>query len=625
MGRRLLLTLLVMVLIGGGAWVALRMLGEPPKPVSARQPLVPQELLTSWDQIDLDLLSDQNLRIVREPGAFVIHFGSDEKGNRLMHKDEVDMERLQALLLALHDSFREPLQGSAEDLLRAGLDPPRYHLTIRRGEGASKEEVALGFGNDDPTGQGILARCYTDKTVFRTGKQVANLLELNLRDWRSRVVFTIDPMVVDQINVVKYGKGQGSTDQVLTAVKQGPRTWRLTQPRDLRADPNTCQSLARQAALLEIETFVSEAWSKQTAPTELPDDPSWELQISEGPRTQQLVIGKLLPGQGYPCTMPQRDPNMCFTVKPEALAPLLQIDPDKLRPKRLFPNVEKSMVGLKCLAADGKSTRWFVEKEAQHPAGHWIIKVPFEGRANEGKGNGSFAQVVAELNRYEVEAFLPPDTPFEPEAILALQWNELDPSQKRLLVDRSFLIARDPEHGRTLVRDPEQPGELFAMHAKLGDLPDLDLQLFRDRQIFPKDYSPKVRRTVLSAPDHATLELEKASDAAAAEPKGATLGSDVAPLQSAVSGLWNQYCAGYVRAKTVLSKPGAADPFAKIAFELTLTTAEGTETLTVSGAPPSEQAPEGIYCKLTPRLPDDVWMVVERPTLEPFFRMLLPK
>jgi hypothetical protein len=625
--RRLKLTLAVLALLALAAWGAIRLLGEPPKPPAARLPFVSEDLLADWDAIDLDLLSDQNLRIVREPGATTIRFGSNAQGQRFMFSDWVNADRLADLLLALRDSWREPLEGRPEDLLlQAGLDPPRYHLTLRRGSGAQKREEAFGFGNVDPTGHGILARCFTDGTVFRTGRQVANLLELNLSDWRSRSVFTIDPLGVSRIDLVRFHGADGKPEQI-TVVKEGPRTWRIEQPRSLRADPSACQSLAQQAYLLRIETFVAQEFKPEVSvPTRLPDDPDWSLQFSAEARVQELVVGAHLPDQGYACVLPGRNPTMVFTVKKETLDAILGVTADSLRPRRLFPRVEKTLVRLECRepgenGANGEraAPRWRVEREALHPRGAWKVKVPFEAKAHEGTGAGSLSQVVVELDRSEVVEFLPAGTPFRPEATIELSWRS-DP----ILMNRQLELARDRERRRTLVRDPEQPGELFVLPERLGALIDLDLELYRDRTIFPggRDALAKIESWRLARPGREPLEIARAKPDAPFDPVGATQRAHGVALESAANAFLGKSCVAYVRRRTVLADPSASDPFGTVAFELTLRSAEGVkETLVVSGASPAAQSPDGIYCRLRPRLPDDVWMVVPRPDLEELLRV----
>ncbi len=612
-------TLLVLVLVVLGAWGIIRWLGEPPGRPPARVPLVPEELLAGWEEIDLDLLSEQGCRLVREPGAVMLRFGSNAQGERLLYRDPADLEHVEKLLQGLRDSWREPLVGSADDLLRAGLDPPRFHVVIRGGG----RELKLGFGNDDPTGQGVLARSFTDSTVFRTGPQVPNLLKFNLRDWRSKTIFGFDPMTVTRIDLVKYPPpDQGGEAEVLSVVREGPRSWRIAEPRSLMADPQACLSLAQRASLLKVESFVSQEFTKQiSAITHLPDEPSWSVQVSVEPALLELDVGACVSDQGYACRLRQRDENMVFAVQKAQLDAILDVTVDSLRPRRLFPHVETRLVGLALLDRE-RRPRWSAEREGRHPHGAWLVEIPFQARANEGKGgkgSGSFAQIVADVDRTEVDAFLPPGTPFEPEAVVALRWKD-DP----IVVDKELEIARDPEHQRTLVRVRERPDELFAVDARLGALIDLDLELYRDRTIFPtkEEFLPKLTRWRLSKPGREPIEVER-REGQSTVAVGSTPQSLAPDLTSAAAELYGRGCAGYVRAKEVMAAAGGVDPFATVALELVLATADGREErLVVSGAAPSDQSPDGLYCRLLPRLPEDVWIVVPRPLLERLLRLV---
>jgi hypothetical protein len=62
---------------------------------------------------------------------------------------------------------------------------------------------------------------------------------------------------------------------------------------------------------------------------------------------------------------------------------------------------------------------------------------------------------------------------------------------------------------------------------------------------------------------------------------------------------------------SVLLKDVPGDPFTHPDFKLTLTTKEGAETLTVGAG-----GTDVFYCRLSPRLPDDVVMVVRRALLQ---------
>jgi glucose-6-phosphate 1-dehydrogenase len=104
------------------------------------------------------------------------------------------------------------------------------------------------------------------------------------------------------------------------------------------------------------------------------------------------------------------------------------------------------------------------------------------------------------------------------------------------------------------------------------------------------------RRIEVFRPDlNSTPVAEKGTDA-----------SMVPKLTPAAAALYGAACESYVPLKDV---PG--DPFTHPAFKLTLTTKEGAETLTVGAG-----GTDVFYCRLSPRLPDDVVMVVRRALLQ---------
>ncbi len=605
-------TTLAVVVLGLLAWVAIKLLGDPPAPPAARAPLIEAALLNEWEQLDVMLLSGSQFRLERRPGGGVmIRFGSDgEDGLHLDFTDAADLDRTKELLQALRDGWREPLVGTADDQMRAGVLAPRTAITVRGGG----REVSLRFGNDDPAGNGILAYDSTTQSLFRTGRQVANLFDANLKVWRDRAVFPFDPFGITEIELRRDPPDPELPAELITAVRGGGlRDWRLVQPRSLIADPEACRAIAQQCSLLRIQNFISQKWRKDVHDVSgLPDHPIFTLTLSAGDALVQVKIGKYMDGPGYPAVCEQRDPNLCFTIEKEGVERLLAVTVDSLRPRRLFPRMESMLVGLRCDLADG-TAKWRVEREALHPAGRWNIAVPFVGPANPARGSDSFGQVVADLDRVEVASFLPADTPFTPEARITLQW-KADP----VLPVASFEIARDGE--RTLLRDPKQPSELFAVGPWLGTLIDLDLQRCRELVFWPRDeWSPRLLHWRLVVAGRDTIEAIRpdTNTPVAAGPTTPPLA--VPDLTSATEELLGKPCVRYVRASEVMATKDAVDPFRTLAFELWLDTVDRSERLLVSSG---AEAPEGgLYCKLSPRLPDDVWMVMPRAALERLLRL----
>lgn len=604
-------TTLAVVVLGLLAWLAIHLLGDPPAPPATRAPLVDAELLAQWEEIDLLLLSGSRLRLARRAGGIVdLHYGEDGASGEaaFANSDAADIEALRALLGALKDSWREPLVGSPDDELRSGLKSPRMAIVLR---GAGRE-LSIRYGNDDPTGNEILAAAGasgSDEAVFRTGKQVPNLLEQNLRQWRERRAFPLDPMTITEFEFAFYPPDPAEPPEVIRAVRAGGlRDWRIVQPRSLIADPEACGSVARRLALLKIENFIASKRTQQVHDvTGLPDQPQATVTVAAGEFNLVLKVGKLLEGQGYTASCDQRNPELYFTVNQAALADLFATRLDSLRPRRLWQRMESIVVSVRCDRPDD-TPMWMVERQGQHPNGAWKIERPFQAPANPGRGRNSFGQVVADLDQVEIVEFLPGTTPFTPEGKLTLMWHA-----PPVLPTATFEIGRDG--ARTLVRDPKQPGELFAVKGRLLELLDLDLELYRDLVFLPKDeWAPRLVRWRLVKPGGVVVEAVRPDTNHAPGPGPDTEPLAVATLTAEANAVLGAPCVRYARRATVLAVPGAVDPFLRPAFELWLATADRETKLIVGGGPETEDG--AIWCRLEPQLPADTWMAVARPTLE---------
>ena len=609
-------TTLLVVVVGVVAWLAIRLLGDPPAPPPSRVPLVEAELLGRFEQIDVQLLSGSRFRLERQAGGGIaLRFGSDDDtSTELPWTDVADLNQVKDLIQALRDGWREPLAGGADDLLRAGLVSPRFAVTVRAGG----DETVLRYGNDDPASGGILA-CSGPRgqeQLFRTSRQVANLLESSLKSWRDRRVFPLDPYGVTQIEIARWPEDPDEPVEVLTAVcGGGMRDWRIVQPRSLMADPDACRSLAQQLSLLRVENFISQKWHQGVEDMSgLPAQPRWTVTVAAGDAVRVVQLGKFH-GQDYTATCEQRDPNLCFTIPRSALDPILKTPVDSLRPRRLFPRLGQALVSLRVDRPDGAPV-WLVEKQEQHENGAWIIQRPFVARANAALGANSFGQVVADLSRLEIEEFMPAGTPFTPEAKLGLRWN-VGPAYET----RSYEIARDG--ARTLLRDPAQPGELFAVAKGVGGWIDLDLELCRDLVFLPsEEWDARVLRWRFVVPGRETLEVARADPNAIFAAVGATEPSMVPTVTSEAAQVVGKPCLRYVRRAVALGETKEADPFRTVAFELIANTSDREARLVVGGSADSPDG--GLYCRLTPALPDDVWIVVPRVTLERLLRLALP-
>jgi hypothetical protein len=435
------------------------------------------------------------------------------------------------------------------------------------------------------------------------------LKAFNQDGWRSRTVFGFDPVGVTEIAITRFDATNPKKNVYIDAQRESARDWRLKRPSSLIADAQACQNLAQQLSVMRVQNFISQRWSATVVKaTGLPDQPFMQVTVAAGPAALTLDVGNFING-AYSAVLHERGEAVCFTLPKEAIEPLIALTADSLRPRRLFPRIENSLVGLKKSSPDGKTTAWSFGRQSDSTRGKWEIREPFQALAHEGKGSGCFAQVVVDLDRVEVAEFLDPATPFTPEALLdlAVRNDQVVPHYK-------LEVARAGE--RTLVRvtEPARPDELFAVSGKLQEVLGLDPELFRDRAVFPGDkaFAARVVHWKLATPKGVVAELEKGDSKPSPVAVGATPEALISKLTSAANGLFGAPCKGYVRQKDV---PG--EPFAKEILRLTLTTKEGEETLIVGSA-----GDDGFYCRLTPRQPDDVLMVIPREKLQELFALI---
>jgi uncharacterized protein DUF4340 len=614
-------TTLIVLLIGVAAWFGIEWLGPTRVTPETKPLLVPKEYVDQWDEIEMKLWSGERQKLVKEPGnAVMLRFGQESRtGDPFVYRDPADPSRVAALLGALIDSRREYLAGGGDHdvKMRVGLDPPRCYVILRA---QGKPELDLGFGNDDPSGGGVLACAAGEERVFRTGGQVMSVLKsFNQVDWRSRTVFGLEPTGVTEIAITRFDPKNPDKNVYIDARRESAREWRLKQPGSkpsLMADAEACQSLAQQLSLMRVASFISQKFDKQVREaTGLPDLPFLQVTVASGPTAITLDVGNYLGGNnGYAALLPLRGAETCFVLKKEEIEPLVTLTADSLRERRLYPRIENYLIGLKRTTPDGATTAWSFGRQGDSPRGRWEIRAPFHALAHEGKGSGCFAQIVADLdNKVSVEEFLDPATPFTPEMQLELVWRNEQVVDRRLLA-----VARSGERTLVKVLFPPRPDELFAVGGALAAILDLDPQLYRDRAIFPGDkaFAARVVHWKLTAPGGVALEARREDLKSTPQPVGGTDVKKVPTLTAAAGTLFGLPCSGYVRATSV-----AGEPFAKETFRLAIGTKEGEETREETLIVGSEEA-NVFYCRLSGRQPDEVLMLVPRERLAELLRLV---
>ena len=613
--RTTMTLLLVLGLAAGAAWF-LRDGDEPAENV--RQPLVPDELLADLEWIEFQLLSGEVMKLVRESGNhFVMEFGRRPGGDQLLYRDWIDPVRRDQLLQAITSMWREAMEGEADDdnLLRLGLSRPRYRLKAR---GAGRE-VEIRFGADDPSTEGVLmAHQVGQSSIFRTGRQLGNVLELNLENFRDRRVFTLDPRTLDEIDILVQSDTSGDPEAGLEAHRVRAVRDRMGRFRveaesgsgDLRADESKVRGLAQRLTALQVISFKAQDFSNEDLSrlTGFPDHSCATISLRSGDVVQVLDVGLELNDDQVSARSLFRDPECTTTVDAHEIRRILATSTDDLRWKRLTPAIESSLVALRSSAlppGEARRVAWEIRRRGDHPRGEWEWHEPFAAPANELAGDRSWPQVVVELDRYEIEDFLDPDEEeFRATRVLDLYWKSGE-----IIVDLELSLLDDGE--RILGRASDRPGELFLLPRGLWDLAGLEPVEYRDPRIWPDDKTVenRIRRYRLSARGglHAELVKERGRGA---EPLPGTDSEWTTRLTSMVHG----YLFGCT-AERVLPASGVVDAgLEEPLFEVELEIEDGEPLRVRVGAPYDDQS---FYAEVSPGF-DGMITVLPRSRLEEF-------
>ncbi len=598
------LTTLILAVLAIGAFFYIRTLGDPPVETAVAEPLIPEEILAGVQEIECMLFSREVLKLEREPGGhFIMRFGRNSRGEQWLYQDEVRQALVAQLLRALEDSTRTlTLEGepTEDDLLRTQLEPAKYWIAVR----SEQAECRIHFGSDVPGTFDIYARVEGENSLFQTGRQVPNILEYNVQDWRETQVFDFDPLTVNEVEVVRY---QGDEEpEVLVAVREGSRNWRIHEPRILQADSGTLQSLVHQACNLQIVRFLGQDLlnPKLSEMTGIPDSPRGYVLLKSGAFAQTLEVGFKYDDEETAARLLDRDENLTLALDAEALQRVFEVDFESLRSRVFTPAIESTTVMLEAKSPSG-DTQWHAERTGLHPRGDWSFTVPFERSVHEGVAPHSWPQVVAEFDRLEIQEFLGPDYPFEPEIVLTVQW-----LAGQIRRDLSLEVMREGD--RVLARASDQAGEVVVAQDKLRDIAFLDPRLHQDRLVLPAhdEYLPKATKFLFEPTDGRTIHLKKKPGA---NPPEAVLDThdEGALLTSAVSNLY-----GYPAVELLPEESVSDSGFDSSRFRLTLASRpkesqpDQEVVITVGG-----EGPRGFYCRVEPTFPG-LLVVIERNRLQ---------
>ncbi len=161
--------------------------------------------------------------------------------------DRADTDALARLLQVLASNPREASDSSPSNSLLAELklEPPRARVTLIAGD----KTYRLRVGDRDPTSQFVWVKLEGDDTLYRTGANLANVLDLPRQDWRDRRFLAGDAALVRSVTLARPG------EPPVSLVHDGA-DWRMTSPVDVLADGTTAGKLSSGILLLTVRRFL---------------------------------------------------------------------------------------------------------------------------------------------------------------------------------------------------------------------------------------------------------------------------------------------------------------------------------------------------------------------------------
>ncbi len=207
-------------------------------------PLVPVWPEEGVRRLDIMLVSGQMMGLeVRNGLWWLVVEAVDEEP----FVDRAQQDVLDQLHNVLRDNARLEVDRapSLDVLKKLGLEPPRARVTLVSPKG---EACRLRVGERDPGFNHVYVMIEGDKSLYRTGANLSNLLEKSRQEWRDQRFLQGDANLVRRVEVVRPGGER--------IVCERPSTeWTMAEPRPFAADSAVVRQLVNGLFLLQVDSF----------------------------------------------------------------------------------------------------------------------------------------------------------------------------------------------------------------------------------------------------------------------------------------------------------------------------------------------------------------------------------
>ncbi len=260
-----------------------------------------------------------------------------------------------------------PQQVRARDLTPASYGLERPRLTV--GVTAAGQVHTLAFGDEAPVGNLVFAQVNGDPDVLAVTRDVIDGVPKRAAGWEASAVMPETLLSASRLEIKQPG------GFVQLALKDG--TWRLQQPRSVKADDTVVERLLQGLHQLQVESTGPAVTGVDLVAYGLgPDDNPLQVTVgSEGDNDAvTLMLGK--PVQETPGLVYARVSDMASLCRvSQGVVPLLSVRAEDVRDRRLCAVRPGDIAAVRLQDEDHRV-------ELQRTKGGWRIEDPVRGRAD---------------------------------------------------------------------------------------------------------------------------------------------------------------------------------------------------------------------------------------------------
>jgi len=229
--------------------------------------MVPSSVQTKFDKtvfnlrdktvLALDQTQVKRLEVHHEDHLIAVESEGD-KGWKMVAPLEAkaDKTKVNDLISTINGAkVKEFIDDTPQDLVKYGLNPPRWRLSFFIGD--DRAEKSLLLGDEDTAKGGVHAKRGAMDHVFLVETKLLEKIPQDAGDWRDRMLMAFKREEVEKVEI-RTGDDTTAVACVDHCGQIPDDRWQIKQPMEAKADAVKVRTLLRSLEELKVKTFVAE-------------------------------------------------------------------------------------------------------------------------------------------------------------------------------------------------------------------------------------------------------------------------------------------------------------------------------------------------------------------------------